>query len=596
MGAGTLTGVTSGIPSIDAAILEGRWQDAEKLLVAALRRGGTVRLHRSMADVQRALARPDRVAFELGRAWAVAGKPADLTKEYLLALSNIGDMKTAAKVAFEAAGVTPQDDELQYIAAESCAFVRRFRDAERLLRPLAQRPDATAWIRAEHMRRVLNCGDAAGCVALGRAAAERFPAEIGIATLTAFAMNYLPDVSPAEVVSAHRRYAAAVHSRSVGGWVDPMDRWTFGARPLRVGLLGAEFRAGPVARFTTRVFESIDRGVIDLRCYYTAAAEDDVTQRFRRRASIFRQVDPRNAVEAARVVRADRCDVLLDLAGLSGGSIPTAVAGRLAPVQIGGIGYPNCWAMNTIDGRIVDARTDPEQEIGNSIEPLIRMPNCFLCFEPPSERPSGQCPSDRPPGHVTFGSYNTLAKISDRTLTLWSRVLKAVPRSRLVVKNLGLADEMVRREFIERAGSLGIDPARLTARGYVDSLASHILAYEQIDIGLDTFPYHGTTTTCEALSMGVPVVVLAGDVHAARVGVSLLTAAGVPEWIARDEEQYVEIASRLANDAEQRRRLRSELRTRLEASDLCDAIRYAGELQSMMQAVAGSDGLRAATR
>ncbi len=194
-------------------------------------------------------------------------------------------------------------------------------------------------------------------------------------------------------------------------------------------------------------------------------------------------------------------------------------------------------------------------------------------------------PPARTNGFVTFGSFNNVAKVSPTTMRLSAQVLQAVPGSRLILKYRSLADQRT-RDIVKRALEReGLDPERVEMRGHAPSQADHLKLYERVDIVLDTTPYNGTTTTCEALAMGVPVATLSGNAHVSRVGRSLLSAAGVGEWIAETDEDYVQIASRLASDLDRLGTIRRELRLKLQASPLCDEPAFAWEMEKAMRSV-----------
>jgi predicted O-linked N-acetylglucosamine transferase (SPINDLY family) len=245
------------------------------------------------------------------------------------------------------------------------------------------------------------------------------------------------------------------------------------------------------------------------------------------------------------------------------------LARGLAPVQISYLGYPNTTGVPTITQRLVDEITDPSGEADAfATENLIRFSPCAWTYEAPSDAPSPAMPDAASP--ITFGSFNNFLKVTDDTLSVWSKILAQVPGSRLLIKSPHLEDPEVRKGVLERISAAGIAETSVELMGFFDSPLDHLAAYNRVDVALDTFPYNGTTTTCEALWMGVPVVSLAGDRHAARVGLSLLTAIGQPEWAAENEDAYIEKAVALAQDHALRSRLRESLRSEVAASILCD--------------------------
>ena len=184
---------------------------------------------------------------------------------------------------------------------------------------------------------------------------------------------------------------------------------------------------------------------------------------------------------------------------------------------------------------------------------------------------------------VTFGSFNLALKISDPAVALWSRVLQAVPGSRLLLKSTGLADDAPRNALLARFARHGVDASRIEMLGHTATRDAHLRTYARVHVALDTFPYNGTTTTCEALWMGVPVIGIRGDLHAARVGMSLLQAAGLQEWLAQDADAFVRIASELATDRAALERWRGALRPRMQASPLLDAAGYARRLHEALR-------------
>ena len=203
-------------------------------------------------------------------------------------------------------------------------------------------------------------------------------------------------------------------------------------------------------------------------------------------------------------------------------------------------------------------------------EILMRLPNGFLCFAPAADAPEiGRTPA-LAAGHVRFSSFNNLAKVTPDVVETWARILQPIAKSRLVIKNRSLADEETRQRFREMFGAHGIDAGRVELCSWIASMSGHLAAYNRVDIGLDPFPYNGTTTTCEALWMGVPVITLRGDRHSGRVGTSILTRANLADLVAETKADYVEKAVALANDLDRLSALRSDLRSRMQMSPLCD--------------------------
>jgi len=281
-------------------------------------------------------------------------------------------------------------------------------------------------------------------------------------------------------------------------------------------------------------------------------------------------------------VRADAVDILVDLSGHTPGHRLLAFARRPAPLQVTWNGYPNTTGMSAMDCRITDAYCDPQGTTEHlHAEKLVRLPRIYMAWRPPADAPEVAPLPALAAGHITFGSFNSCYKLTPRLIALWSRLLARVPQSRLMLLTVGAgaAEQRVRDLFAQNGAAQ--DRLEIVPRvSHGEFLAAHARA----DIALDPFPYHGTTTTCFSLWMGVPVVTLAGAVHASRVGVSLLTNLGAPQWIARDEEDYVEIAARLAANPSGLAELRSGLRDRMRRSPLTDGKSFARDFESALSA------------
>jgi predicted O-linked N-acetylglucosamine transferase (SPINDLY family) len=247
--------------------------------------------------------------------------------------------------------------------------------------------------------------------------------------------------------------------------------------------------------------------------------------------------------------------------------------------------------------RITDAHCDPAAMTESlHTEELVRLPDCFICYQPPQNSPNVSPVPSAATGRITFGSFNAMPKISERVIELWARILRQIPHSRLVLKNRSLHDPDNQRSLREMFACRGIAEDRLVLLSTVASLSAHLERYSEIDVALDPFPYHGTTTTCEALWMGVPVVTLAGNTHRSRVGVSLLSNVGLQDLIANTPQQYEQLAIELARDIPRLTRIRSELRARMRGSPLTDSERFIRNLEAqyarMISAKRSDEGMR----
>jgi protein O-GlcNAc transferase len=392
-----------------------------------------------------------------------------------------------------------------------------------------------------------------------------------------FSMNYSDQFSPREVFAEHLKYGERFPRVPTMG-IDAA-RLRPGRR-MRVGYLSPDFWLHPVAHFMAPVLSHHDRGRFEVFCYYTGQREDAMTARLTKSSEHWHQVAGVSDEDLERILRAAELDILVELTGHSNHQRLAVLATRVAPVQVSYLGYPNTTGVAAIDYRITDARADPPGESDRvHSEKLLRLPGTFLCYAPPAAKVEATAAPFHRTGHITFGSFNNFAKISPVTIKLWSRVLGSVPNSKLLVKTRGLEDPGLRALLLARFREQGMEADRFEFMPPILDQREHLQTYGKVDIALDSFPYHGTTTTMEALWMGVPVVTLEGDRHASRVGASILSALGMVDCVAQTQEEYVQIAARLAATHSDLDVLRQQLRPRLSKSPLTDGARFTAHLE-----------------
>jgi protein O-GlcNAc transferase len=393
-----------------------------------------------------------------------------------------------------------------------------------------------------------------------------------------FCLNYSERVSPAALFEAHRAWDerhgrplqqrdAYANDRGVGG-------------RLKVGYFSPDFRQHSVAYFLEPLLRSHDRNEIEVFCYAEVSAPDARTERFKGLANHWVTTVGMSDEALMERIRHDGIDILVDLVGHTANNRLRVFARKPAPVQVTWLGYPNTTGITAIDYRLVDAVTDPDGEADAlATETLVRLPGGFLCYGTPDEAPAPVRGPSLLTGTVTFGSFNSPAKLSAATLDAWAQVLARLPQVRLLLKGKPFADAATRALYLDRLAERGVAPERVELVAWLPDQA-HLALYDRIDIALDPFPYNGTTTTCEALWMGVPVVTLRGDRHAGRVGASLFTTVGLSDLIAGSVEDYLEIAVALAGDPARLTTLRGSLRPRVAASELCDAPGFARKVEA----------------
>jgi len=383
------------------------------------------------------------------------------------------------------------------------------------------------------------------------------------------ALNNLDRVSREQLFAEHVDYGRVVGLRRP-------PRFPHAPQPdrrLRVGVLSPDLREHSCAYFIEPLLRNLDPARFELYLYHDHFREDGVSRRLQGVAAAWRRIVGQGDPAVERIVRADQPDILIDLAGHTGMSNRLPLFARcLAPVQITYLGYPNTTGVPAIGYRFTDAIADPPGAADRyATEKLVRFAPTAWAYQPRADAPPISDPPAAAAGApLTFGCFNNLGKFTDGMLAAWGRILTAVPDARLVIKGRQLGDELVRRRYLERFAACGLPGDRVEFLESTADSRSHLALYRRIDIALDTFPYNGTTTTCEALWMGVPVITLCGDRHSARVGASLLRAAGHPEWIAADVDDYVRRAAGLAGERARLSPIRSGLRSDLARGPLLD--------------------------
>lgn len=425
----------------------------------------------------------------------------------------------------------------------------------------------------------------------------------------ALTMLYASNVSEQDLAAAHATHAEVL-LYSAGRWgpgIKPIPRPPVstvggppGSRKLRIGYISGDFRRHSVASFISPLLNAHDRGAFEIFCYKTSApkGDDDVTARLKSLGHTWREIAQLDDAALAATIKADGIDVLVELSGLTPGMRVAMLALRPAPVQLSFIGYPHTLGLAQIDARIADEITDPQATTMANSPPaadrVLRASPCFLCYDPPtSEAPeprigpgaSGAQPGAAPArSGVVFASFNNISKITPPVIEAWSRILAATPGSSLVLKSFRLSDARVRAALASRFAAHSFDVSRINVLEKTAGQREHLDLYNSVDIALDTWPYNGTTTTCEALFMGRPVVTLAGTAHRSRVGASLLAAIGASDLVAASVDDYVALATKLAHEPARLATHHTTLRQRVLASPLCNAAAHARGIESLYRA------------
>lgn len=404
------------------------------------------------------------------------------------------------------------------------------------------------------------------------------------------AANASATATTEQILEFHRAYGRAIQRRrpgTGGTFSNTKDR----DRPLRVGIVSSDFEDHSCVSFFMRpVFENMDQSRYEIYAYPSDAPEDATGNRLRKHAKHWRQLNRPTDEALAASVRADQIDIAIDLIGHSGRRRLGAFQPRCAPVQVTYLAYSNTTGMQSMDWRIVDSITDPPPRAdGLATERLWRLDPCFVCYAPDDDLPTeSSLPAFRN-GFVTFGSMSELVKLNESMFRLWARVLGAVPGSRLLLKTRAVGSADVERHLRDRLERSGIARHRVMLRPRTRTYTEHLDAYGEVDIALDSWPYSGTTTVCESLVMGVPMLGLRPapehDRHAARVPLSLLAAAGLDELICADHDDLVAKAAGMAGNLSGLAWMRAGLRGRFLASPVCDAKAFVRRFERALRSI-----------
>ena len=385
-------------------------------------------------------------------------------------------------------------------------------------------------------------------------------------------LNYTPHLNAIEHIELARKFGEIVTEKAET--YSPDYQYLPAPERLRIGLVSGDLLNHPVGYFLESVLSSMDASKIELIAYPTTPKVDDLSERIKSFFSMWKPIYGKTDEAAAKLIGADGVHVLLDLSGHTSGNRLPMFGYKPAPVQVSWLGYFATTGLNEMDYLIGDPYVTPPKDDGNFTEKVWRLPETRWCFTPPNVDVAIAEPPALKQGYVTFGCFNNATKVNDEVVALWAKVLEAIPTSRLLLKTKQFRDQMARETIIQRFTAQGVNSKRIILEGPEDR-QKYFAAYNKIDITLDPFPFTGGTTSVESLWMGVPLVTLAGDSLVSRQGVGVLMNAGLPDWIAEDEEEYVAKAVLFASDLDKLAMLRTGLRSQVLASPLFDAPRFA---------------------
>jgi protein O-GlcNAc transferase len=426
-------------------------------------------------------------------------------------------------------------------------------------------------------------GDADTALRLYRELASESGEPGKFASSSAMSSLYSDQLSAQEVADLHRELFAPLGQGA--RLRESFVRAPLAGRRIKLGLVSADFHhQHPVNIFMQPVLREIDRSRFEVFLYFTGVSYDEQTRLAQQRIEHWVEATTLNDTQLAKRIDADGIDLLLDLAGHTGQQRMSLFAKRVAPVQATYLGYPGSTGVPNMDWVLGDEVVTPEGSESLCSERIARLPGTVFCFAPEVDYPYPAFPDAVAERPLTFASFNNVPKLTPRTLTLWAQILKAVPGSRLLLKAPSFSDGGAVRLFGERLQKLGVDLARVEFRGPT-GLTDMMAEYADVDIALDPVPYNGGTTSLQAMWMGVPVVTQAGHNFVSRMGASFMTAAGLPEWVADDDEGYVRVAVQMAQDRSALLALKRGLRERLKARRGWDVLAHTRAMEAAFEAM-----------
>ena len=591
----------------------GRFEAARPCFERALAlRPGIAEAHNGLGNVLLALGRPDEAGEYFQRAIALRSNYAEPYLGLGMVLHARGRYGEAAQQFKQAILIKPDFVSAFVRWGYALHEMRQFKAAracwEKVIEFEPERAEAYAGLGAElraegehalalarfQQALSLDASNAQACNGLGNAllthgqaveglaylekAVEIVPEAFGYQSNLLFNLHYLPGLAARDIAERHRAFGERVEA-PLKPCRAPHANVPDPERTLRVGFVSGDFWRHPVGFFMADLLAGLNETGLELYAYANQWLNDDLTDRVKPMFKGWCACKGLNDDDLAAQVRADGIDILVDLSGHTENNRLLMFAHKPAPVQVTYLGYPDTTGLSAIDYLLGDSRMFPESEEALYVEKPWRLPDTSLCFTPP-ELPVevGILPAMRN-GFVTFGCLNKAEKVSDAAVETWAKILHAVPGSRLVLQNKPYGDAAIATHMHSRFAAHGIEADRLDLIGAL-TWQEHMDAYNKVDIALDPFPYNGTTTSIEGLWMGVPLLALKGDRLVAHMGESILHAAGMPEWIATDEDDYVARAVAFASALRALADVRAGLRLRLLASPICDAPRFASNLEA----------------
>jgi predicted O-linked N-acetylglucosamine transferase (SPINDLY family) len=527
----------------------------------------------------------DEAAGVIEAAAALAPDDVLVLRQHGEALLSNNQVRAAEAVLADARRLDPRDASLRNNHAAALIRLQRYREARETLEDLVAEAGESIGVLSNLANATVSLGEQDAGLRIAGRAVTLDPSSHLAKRAVANALAYHPDVTGASLLAAQSAASALLDRCEKSLHPQPACI----SKRLRVGLLSASLRTHPVGWLTVAGIEALDPAQFEIVCFGQAPSSDPIQRRFATVAAEWHPVAGLPPARVAKAIREAKIDILVDLGGYGDHGMLAACALRPAPVQVKWVGaQAHSTGLAEIDWFITDRWETPEGFERFYCERLWRMPDGYVCYSPPAYAPDVAPSPVAARGHVTFGCFNNLAKVTPRVLDAWSTILSRVPTARLVLKSHQFNDAATAASIRAAFASRGVAAARLDLRGSSPHRAL-LGEYADIDIVLDPFPYTGGLTTCEALWMGVPTLCLGGETFSARHSTSHMSNVGLAQWCCDSVEAYVRQAVARAQDIAGLAELRADLRGIVATSPLCDAVRFGAHLGDAFRAMWTAD-------
>lgn len=580
-------------PALQSAFKAHEWQKLIGICKRLLRKTPTHQwAHRYLGFALHKLQRDDDAIKAFDQALAYWPHDAEILFNRAQTLMDMGENATPD---IEQVIQYQPDSCLAHLKLSQCLYrfqdhSRGFEVAKRCLE-LAETSEekCSAYIQLAIHRREL--GEIRESVRDCEAAIEAAPDELTAHTNRLLFMLSLPEISAHDILKAAETFAKSAETPQIPSWPQHNAKNKLPWQHIRIGLISPDFRNHSVMYFVEGILSQLDRRQFTLIGLQLNSGRDGITDRVRRHCDEYIELANRPFQEAKQLITAARLDFLIDLAGHTGNNGLLLVAAKLAPIQVSWLGYPATTGLKSVDFKFTDEITDPTGADDQYTERLFRMQTLFCCYRPHIRNPLWRYQptfevSTTPAlknGYITFGSCNNLGKLTDEVLALWGKLLQAVPSAHLLIEGKNLDQLEFRTAYLNRCAQLGIPPNRLELVALEPR--NQYLTYHRIDIALDPFPLTGGTTTFDLLWMGLPLVSMVGDSFKSRLSTGILAYLGKTEWLAQTPEEYLGIATRLADDVEALNTLRLTQRDLVEQSPLMNEAAFNREFGNGLRAM-----------